>query len=136
MLAGFHCDADHIHMGGGIGEDRNCFHFGVCAHGCGLRINLFNVQLVSDLLCAGSVAIADSDELHAGNAVRDIACMLITKTSDTDNTHLKLFHDFSPLHFLKLFLNPFFRDPEKPFPSVTFFRIPLQHPALLSLFSL
>ena len=93
MLAGFHCDADHIHMGGGIGKDRNCFHFGVCAHGRGLRINLFNVQLVSDFLCAGSVAIADSDELHAGNAVRDIACMLITKTSDSDHTHLKLFHD-------------------------------------------
>ena len=60
--------------------------------GGGIRINLFNVKLVSDFLCAGSVAIADRDKLHTGNAVGDIACMLITKTSDSDHTHLKLFH--------------------------------------------
>ena len=98
MLAGFHSDADHVHMGSGVGEDGNCLHFGICAHGRRIGVDLLNIQFVRDFFCARGIAVADRDQFHTGNTVCDIASMLITKTSDTDNTHLKLFHDFSPFN--------------------------------------
>ena len=54
----------------------------------------------ASMVTIGSIAVTDRNQLHTGHAVCDIASMLITKTSDSNHTHLKLFHSVSPFLIL------------------------------------
>ena len=93
MLAGIHGDLDHLDMGGGIGDDGDCLHVRVGTELLRIRINSIDAELLCHLLCAGFVAVTYGDQLCAGDAVCQVACMLIAESADADDTKFNFFHD-------------------------------------------
>ena len=93
MLARFHGDFDHLYMRSRIGDDGHRFHFRIFAHGLGIGINGAYAQLFRDFLRSLFVAVADRDQLRTRNAARQIARMLIAKSSDADDAEFDFLHD-------------------------------------------
>ena len=96
MLAGLHGYLDHLHVRSGIGKDGDSLHFAVRAHLRRILEYLLHAQLFRDFLRMLHIKIADRDQFHAGNAGRNILCVLISQTSDSDDTDLQFFHNAIP----------------------------------------
>ena len=92
VLAGIHRNLDHLNVRRGVGDDGNGLNVRVSAQLLCGRINSGNAQLLSDLLCVVEVCVCDSYQLRTRNAVCNVAGMLVTQTTYTDDTNLQLFH--------------------------------------------
>ena len=92
VLAGVHGNLDHLNMRCSIGDDGNRLDVRVGAQCLRVVVHCGNAQFLSDLLCAVEVCVCDSYQLRTRNAVCNVAGMLVTQTTYTDDTNLQLFH--------------------------------------------
>ena len=92
VLAGVHGNLDHLNMRCSIGDDGNRLDVRVGAQRLRVVVHCGNAQFLSDLLCAVEVCVCDSYQLRTRNAVCNVAGMLVTQTTYTDDTNLQLFH--------------------------------------------
>ena len=102
MLACVHGNLNHLNMRIGIGDDGNSFDLRVCAQFLRIAVNSGDTQFFRNFFCACKVAVTDCDQLRARYAVCDVAGMLITQTSNTNNTNFQLFHTNSLLYVCKM----------------------------------
>ena len=91
VLAGVHGNLDHLNMRCGIGDDGNRLDVRVGAQRLRVVVHCGNAQFLSDLLCTVEVCVCDSYQPGTRNAVCNVAGMLVTQTTYTDDTNLQLF---------------------------------------------